>query len=174
MGDLTSDLALCRAAPSSLGGVSVRCVFLFCCLQCSRSCAGGLQRRAVVCQDEDGHSASDCDVAAKPPESNHCGSGPCPQWNFGDWGEVSLAVPPPLSSPNDKSNMLPAVGSFNPTILCGNRCLKALLQEALWCSQRTFPRECALCDSTKPDVQANMCGCYHCLSKTAYAAVYTS
>ncbi|XP_057647833.1 A disintegrin and metalloproteinase with thrombospondin motifs 20 [Chionomys nivalis] len=56
---------------------------------CSRSCAGGLQRRAVVCQDEDGHSASYCDVASKPPESNHCGSGPCPQWNFGDWGECT-------------------------------------------------------------------------------------
>lgn len=93
MGDLTSDLASCRA-PSSLGGVSVPCVFLFCPRQCSRSCAGGLQRRAVVCQDEDGHSASYCDVASKPPESNHCGSGPCPQWNFGDWGEVSRAFPP--------------------------------------------------------------------------------
>ncbi|KAK7817013.1 hypothetical protein U0070_014356 [Myodes glareolus] len=56
---------------------------------CSRSCAGGLQRRAVVCQDEDGRSASHCDVASKPPESNPCGSGPCPQWNFGDWGECT-------------------------------------------------------------------------------------
>lgn len=167
MGDLTSDLALCRA-PSSLGGVSVPCVFLFCPRQCSRSCAGGLQRRAVVCQDEDGHSASYCDVASKPPESNHCGSGPCPQWNFGDWGEVSRAVPP-MSSLNDKSTMLPAVGSFNLTILCGF--LKVLLQEALWCFQRTFPRECAGCYSTKSDVLANMCVCYHCLSKNEYTVI---
>ncbi|ERE86040.1 A disintegrin and metalloproteinase with thrombospondin motif 20-like protein [Cricetulus griseus] len=56
---------------------------------CSRSCAGGLQHRAVVCQDEDGRSATYCDVASKPPESNRCGSGPCPHWNFGDWGECT-------------------------------------------------------------------------------------
>ncbi|KAL1763491.1 A disintegrin and metalloproteinase with thrombospondin motifs 20, partial [Sigmodon hispidus] len=56
---------------------------------CSRSCEGGLQHRAVVCQDEDGYSASHCDAASKPPESNHCGSGPCPHWNFGDWGECT-------------------------------------------------------------------------------------
>ncbi|GAB1299762.1 A disintegrin and metalloproteinase with thrombospondin motifs 20 [Apodemus speciosus] len=56
---------------------------------CSRSCAGGLQHRAVVCQDEDGQSATSCDAASKPPESKHCGSGPCPHWNYGDWGECT-------------------------------------------------------------------------------------
>lgn len=56
---------------------------------CSRSCAGGLQHRAVVCQDEDGRSATSCDGSSKPPESRHCGSGPCPHWNYGDWGECT-------------------------------------------------------------------------------------
>ncbi|XP_032029641.1 A disintegrin and metalloproteinase with thrombospondin motifs 20 [Hylobates moloch] len=56
---------------------------------CSSSCSGGLQRRAVVCQDENGQSASYCNAASKPPEVQHCGSGPCPQWNYGNWGECS-------------------------------------------------------------------------------------
>ncbi|KAB0378513.1 hypothetical protein FD755_010091 [Muntiacus reevesi] len=56
---------------------------------CSSSCAGGVQRRVVVCQDENGQSASYCDAASKPPESAHCDSGPCPQWNYGSWGECT-------------------------------------------------------------------------------------
>ncbi|KAF4010344.1 hypothetical protein G4228_001448 [Cervus hanglu yarkandensis] len=56
---------------------------------CSSSCAGGVQRRVVVCQDENGRSASYCDAASKPPESTHCDSGPCPQWNYGSWGECT-------------------------------------------------------------------------------------
>ncbi|KAI4546484.1 hypothetical protein MG293_003039 [Ovis ammon polii] len=56
---------------------------------CSSSCAGGVQRRVVVCQDENGQSASYCDAASKPPESKHCDSGPCPQWNYGSWGECT-------------------------------------------------------------------------------------
>lgn len=60
--------------------------------QCSSSCAGGVQRRAVVCQDENGQNAYYCDAAAKPPEAKHCDSGPCPQWNYGSWGEVSQSI----------------------------------------------------------------------------------
>ncbi|XP_051706363.1 A disintegrin and metalloproteinase with thrombospondin motifs 20 isoform X2 [Oryctolagus cuniculus] len=56
---------------------------------CSSTCARGLQHRAVVCQDEDGRSASSCDAAAKPPESRHCDSGPCPRWIHGSWGECT-------------------------------------------------------------------------------------
>ncbi|XP_075786355.1 A disintegrin and metalloproteinase with thrombospondin motifs 20 isoform X3 [Pelodiscus sinensis] len=56
---------------------------------CSSTCAGGFQRRVVVCQDEDGRSASYCDETAKPPESRHCDSGPCPRWNYGNWGECT-------------------------------------------------------------------------------------
>ncbi|XP_019508609.1 PREDICTED: A disintegrin and metalloproteinase with thrombospondin motifs 20, partial [Hipposideros armiger] len=56
---------------------------------CSSSCAGGVQRRAVVCQDENGESARHCDAASKPPESKHCDSGPCPRWNYGSWGECT-------------------------------------------------------------------------------------
>ncbi|XP_039367928.1 A disintegrin and metalloproteinase with thrombospondin motifs 20 [Mauremys reevesii] len=56
---------------------------------CSSTCAGGFQRRVVVCQDVDGISANHCDEATKPPESRHCDSGPCPRWNYGNWGECS-------------------------------------------------------------------------------------
>ncbi|NXX35487.1 ATS20 metalloproteinase, partial [Nicator chloris] len=56
---------------------------------CSSTCAGGFHHRVVVCQDEEGRSASNCDEATKPSESRHCDSGPCPQWNFGSWGECT-------------------------------------------------------------------------------------
>ncbi|KAF6117232.1 ADAM metallopeptidase with thrombospondin type 1 motif 20 [Phyllostomus discolor] len=56
---------------------------------CSSSCAGGVQRRVVVCQDEDGQNAHYCDAATKPPESKHCDSGPCPRWAYGSWGECT-------------------------------------------------------------------------------------
>ena len=66
--------------------------FVFYPRQCSSSCARGVQRRVVVCQDEDGQSATSCDAASRPPEAQHCHSGPCPQWSYGSWGEVSLNV----------------------------------------------------------------------------------
>ncbi|XP_043404922.1 A disintegrin and metalloproteinase with thrombospondin motifs 20 isoform X3 [Chelonia mydas] len=56
---------------------------------CSSTCAGGFQRRVVVCQDVDGISASYCDEATKPPESRRCDSGHCPRWNYGSWGECT-------------------------------------------------------------------------------------
>ncbi|MEE6480837.1 hypothetical protein FKM82_012679 [Ascaphus truei] len=56
---------------------------------CSSTCAGGFERRVVVCQDEEGRSSHFCDQTAKPPESRHCDSGPCPQWNHGTWGECT-------------------------------------------------------------------------------------
>uniref|UniRef100_A0A8C5FR77 ADAM metallopeptidase with thrombospondin type 1 motif 20 n=1 Tax=Gadus morhua TaxID=8049 RepID=A0A8C5FR77_GADMO len=58
-------------------------------LQCSSTCAGGFQRRVVVCQDGDGRSNSYCDERVKPAESKGCDSGPCPLWNFGIWGECT-------------------------------------------------------------------------------------
>lgn len=57
-------------------------------LQCSSTCAGGFQRRVVVCQDANGRSNSYCDERVKPTESKSCDSGPCPLWNYGVWGEV--------------------------------------------------------------------------------------
>ncbi|GAB0176196.1 A disintegrin and metalloproteinase with thrombospondin motifs 20 [Grus japonensis] len=57
--------------------------------QCSSTCAGGFHHRVVVCQDEEGRSASYCEEATKPPESRHCDSGPCPRWNYGNWGECT-------------------------------------------------------------------------------------
>uniref|UniRef100_A0A8C2K1E5 ADAM metallopeptidase with thrombospondin type 1 motif, 9 n=1 Tax=Cyprinus carpio TaxID=7962 RepID=A0A8C2K1E5_CYPCA len=56
---------------------------------CSSTCAGGFQRRAVVCQDENGHPANSCDESTQPIEQRSCESGPCPQWFYGSWGECS-------------------------------------------------------------------------------------
>uniref|UniRef100_A0A7M4FG01 ADAM metallopeptidase with thrombospondin type 1 motif 9 n=1 Tax=Crocodylus porosus TaxID=8502 RepID=A0A7M4FG01_CROPO len=56
---------------------------------CSSTCAGGFQRRVVVCQDENGYPASNCDEKAKPIEQRSCESGPCPQWAYGSWGECT-------------------------------------------------------------------------------------
>ncbi|XP_006888295.1 PREDICTED: A disintegrin and metalloproteinase with thrombospondin motifs 20-like [Elephantulus edwardii] len=56
---------------------------------CSSSCAQGVQQRVVVCQDENGQSASYCTPSSKPPESQLCDLGPCPQWNYGSWGECT-------------------------------------------------------------------------------------
>nr|XP_023417424.1 A disintegrin and metalloproteinase with thrombospondin motifs 9 isoform X7 [Cavia porcellus] len=56
---------------------------------CSSTCAGGSQRRVVVCQDENGYPARDCVERIKPDEQRACESGPCPQWVFGSWGECS-------------------------------------------------------------------------------------
>ncbi|KAM9593052.1 A disintegrin and metalloproteinase with thrombospondin motifs 9 isoform 1-T1 [Trichechus inunguis] len=56
---------------------------------CSSTCAGGSQRRVVVCQDENGYTAADCVERIKPDEQRACESGPCPQWAHGSWGECS-------------------------------------------------------------------------------------
>ncbi|XP_010604869.1 A disintegrin and metalloproteinase with thrombospondin motifs 9 isoform X12 [Fukomys damarensis] len=56
---------------------------------CSSTCAGGSQRRVVVCQDENGYPARDCVERIKPDEQRACEAGPCPQWVFGSWGECS-------------------------------------------------------------------------------------
>ncbi|XP_043943348.1 A disintegrin and metalloproteinase with thrombospondin motifs 20 [Protopterus annectens] len=56
---------------------------------CSSTCAGGFQRRAVVCQDKDGRMTNFCSEGTKPAESKHCESGPCPHWNYGSWGECT-------------------------------------------------------------------------------------
>ncbi|XP_047238951.1 A disintegrin and metalloproteinase with thrombospondin motifs 20-like [Girardinichthys multiradiatus] len=56
---------------------------------CSSTCAGGFQRRVVVCQDADGRSNSYCDERVKPAESKRCDSGPCPLWNYGVWRECT-------------------------------------------------------------------------------------
>ncbi|XP_053508704.1 A disintegrin and metalloproteinase with thrombospondin motifs 9 [Ictalurus furcatus] len=56
---------------------------------CSSTCAGGFQRRAVVCQDENGYPANSCDESVRPAEQRGCESGPCPQWVYGNWGKCS-------------------------------------------------------------------------------------
>lgn len=56
--------------------------------QCSSTCAGGFQRRVVVCQDENGYHANSCEDRSRPSEQRSCESGPCPQWVYGNWGEV--------------------------------------------------------------------------------------
>lgn len=72
-----------------------------CCVQCSSTCAGGSQRRVVVCQDENGYTANDCVERIKPDEQRPCESGPCPQWAYGDWGEVRVSSP--SVHPSDKT-----------------------------------------------------------------------
>lgn len=50
-----------------------------------------------MCQDENGYTANDCVERIKPDEQRACESGPCPQWAYGNWGEVrvsDLFVPP--------------------------------------------------------------------------------
>ncbi|XP_033822134.1 A disintegrin and metalloproteinase with thrombospondin motifs 9-like [Periophthalmus magnuspinnatus] len=56
---------------------------------CSSTCAGGFQRRVVVCQDENGYSANHCEERSRPSEQRSCEAGPCPQWIYGDWGECT-------------------------------------------------------------------------------------
>ncbi|XP_053325323.1 A disintegrin and metalloproteinase with thrombospondin motifs 9 [Spea bombifrons] len=56
---------------------------------CSSTCAGGFQRRVVVCQDHNGYPSSNCEERSKPVELQSCESGPCPQWVYGQWGECS-------------------------------------------------------------------------------------
>uniref|UniRef100_A0AAR2JEP4 Peptidase M12B domain-containing protein n=1 Tax=Pygocentrus nattereri TaxID=42514 RepID=A0AAR2JEP4_PYGNA len=56
---------------------------------CSSTCAGGFQRRVVVCQDENGYPANNCDESIQPIEQRSCESGPCPQWVYGSWSECS-------------------------------------------------------------------------------------
>uniref|UniRef100_A0A4W4GDV2 Peptidase M12B domain-containing protein n=1 Tax=Electrophorus electricus TaxID=8005 RepID=A0A4W4GDV2_ELEEL len=56
---------------------------------CSSTCAGGFQRRVVVCQDENGYPAAGCDEGTRPVVQRSCESGPCPKWVHGSWGECS-------------------------------------------------------------------------------------
>ncbi|ELU06312.1 hypothetical protein CAPTEDRAFT_158288 [Capitella teleta] len=56
---------------------------------CSVTCGTGWQRRRVICQDETGVSHN-CDPAGKPPDFRTCRKGPCPRWQFGDWGQCSV------------------------------------------------------------------------------------
>uniref|UniRef100_A0A3P8V006 ADAM metallopeptidase with thrombospondin type 1 motif 9 n=1 Tax=Cynoglossus semilaevis TaxID=244447 RepID=A0A3P8V006_CYNSE len=56
---------------------------------CSSTCAGGFQRRVVVCQDENGYHANNCEDRSRPSEQRSCESGPCPQWVYGNWGECT-------------------------------------------------------------------------------------
>ncbi|TKS70948.1 disintegrin and metalloproteinase with thrombospondin motifs 9 [Collichthys lucidus] len=56
---------------------------------CSSTCAGGFQRRVVVCQDENGYPANSCEDRTRPSEQRSCESGPCPQWIYGNWGECT-------------------------------------------------------------------------------------
>uniref|UniRef100_A0A8C4V0L4 ADAM metallopeptidase with thrombospondin type 1 motif 9 n=1 Tax=Falco tinnunculus TaxID=100819 RepID=A0A8C4V0L4_FALTI len=73
----------CKIIPG-LNEAMGNCVF-----QCSSTCAGGFQRRVVVCQDENGYTANNCDEKSKPMEQRSCESGPCPQWAYGNWGECT-------------------------------------------------------------------------------------
>ncbi|XP_078468260.1 A disintegrin and metalloproteinase with thrombospondin motifs 9-like [Lampetra planeri] len=56
---------------------------------CSSTCAGGIHRRVVVCQDENGYADYHCEERHRPSETQACDAGPCPEWNYGSWGECT-------------------------------------------------------------------------------------
>ncbi|MBN3320006.1 ATS1 metalloproteinase, partial [Atractosteus spatula] len=56
---------------------------------CSRSCGGGVQRRAVECLDPRGRPSSDCPPELRPPSTRSCAPAPCPRWLLGDWSACS-------------------------------------------------------------------------------------
>jgi len=56
--------------------------------ECSSTCDGGTQRRAVRCLKTDGRPGADCDAAQRPAASRACGD-PCPAWAIGDWSLCS-------------------------------------------------------------------------------------
>ncbi|XP_078594813.1 A disintegrin and metalloproteinase with thrombospondin motifs 9-like isoform X2 [Branchiostoma floridae x Branchiostoma japonicum] len=58
---------------------------------CSSTCAGGWKRRAVECQDGNGHPSSNCNDRTRPSEMAPCNAGPCPIWNYGQWGQCSVS-----------------------------------------------------------------------------------
>lgn len=62
--------------------------------QCSSTCDSGIQRRLVVCEDRHSERVeeSKCSIATRPPEQQSCNSGPCPQWNYGNWGSVRFVT----------------------------------------------------------------------------------
>lgn len=80
--------ASCLLCPRGGAEAGINLLTNVCCVQCSSTCAGGSQRRVVVCQDENGYTANDCVERIKPDEHRACESGPCPQWAYGSWGEV--------------------------------------------------------------------------------------
>ncbi|XP_078494159.1 A disintegrin and metalloproteinase with thrombospondin motifs 9 isoform X2 [Ciona intestinalis] len=56
--------------------------------QCSSTCGGGTQKRAVVCYSP--HSAkADCDSLDPPPSIQLCNADACPRWKRGRWGKCS-------------------------------------------------------------------------------------
>ncbi|XP_039619928.1 A disintegrin and metalloproteinase with thrombospondin motifs 15-like [Polypterus senegalus] len=55
---------------------------------CSVTCGNGLQKRTVECRDNNGISATDCDMSLRPVDLRICGD-PCPLWNIGEWSPCS-------------------------------------------------------------------------------------
>lgn len=54
--------------------------------QCSKSCGGGIRKRAVVCRNELGEeSRYYCDYLTKPNETLECNMHSCPSWSYGAW-----------------------------------------------------------------------------------------
>ena len=58
--------------------------------QCSATCGGGHKQRQVVCQDREGVEDDRCHQADRPGQEDSCNQEPCPAWNFGEWGKVTL------------------------------------------------------------------------------------
>ncbi|XP_065226754.1 A disintegrin and metalloproteinase with thrombospondin motifs 9-like isoform X2 [Planococcus citri] len=71
--------------------------------ECSRSCGSGWKIRPVVCYDENGSEASDCDISSRPLTSMTCNVEPCEnlmarrqmpkqiyRWTISDWTPCSV------------------------------------------------------------------------------------
>ncbi|XP_048839072.1 LOW QUALITY PROTEIN: A disintegrin and metalloproteinase with thrombospondin motifs 20-like [Brienomyrus brachyistius] len=97
---------------------------------CSSTCAGGFQRRVVVCQDLEGHPSWSCEEKVKPAETKSCMSGPCPQWNHGVWGECTQSC---------------GGGSRTRLVVCQGSSGQRLNERS--CDEQERPLEAELCNT---------------------------
>lgn len=56
---------------------------------CSQTCGEGVQQRAVMCLDSQGHPSGDCPEELRPLASRSCALHSCPSWLLGKWSPCS-------------------------------------------------------------------------------------
>ncbi|RMB98977.1 hypothetical protein DUI87_24522 [Hirundo rustica rustica] len=159
---------------------------------CSSTCAGGFQRRVVVCQDENGYTANNCDEKSKPMEQRSCESGPCPQWVYGNWGECTkpcgagtrtrlvvcqrpngerftdlsceiLDKPPDREQCNVQDCPRDAAWSAGPWSSCTKTCGEASRFRKVFCvDEKEQVQSSGYCDASKRPAEAESCGLPPC------------
>ncbi|OXB78730.1 UNVERIFIED_CONTAM: hypothetical protein H355_002695 [Colinus virginianus] len=159
---------------------------------CSSTCAGGFQRRVVVCQDENGYTANNCDEKTKPMEQRSCESGPCPQWAYGNWGECTkpcgagtrtrlvvcqrpngerftdlsceiLDKPPDREQCNVQDCPRDAAWSAGPWSSCMKTCGEAARYRKVFCVDESKQvQSSAHCDASKRPPEMESCGLPPC------------